>query len=217
MERFISGTLGKRMIGWEEILEGGLPEDATVMSWKGTECGAKAAATGHDVVMASMADGLYLCAAQGADEVEPAAMGGQSYLKDVYDFEPLPKELAPDKKKTCNRYPKHAYGANGRPPENCWNTCSIPEPWLWRKQPGQHPKRKNWDDFLRRLENMQVRLDLKGINYHIPLPEGGIDDQQKSLPEILSCWNLKTAVPCLWSIRQTDQLPTCMLPLCRSG
>ena len=93
------------MIGWEEILEGGLPEDATVMSWKGTECGAKAAATGHDVVMASMADGLYLCAAQGADEVEPAAMGGQSCLKDVYEFEPLPKRVSSGKKKTCNWYP----------------------------------------------------------------------------------------------------------------
>lgn len=93
MERYISGSLGKRMLGWEEILEGGLPDGAAVMSWKGTESGAEAAALHHDIVMASMADGLYLCAAQGADEVEPAAMGGQSLLKDVYEFEPVPECL----------------------------------------------------------------------------------------------------------------------------
>ena len=171
MERFISGTLGKRMIGWEEILEGGLPEDATVMSWKGTECGAKAAATGHDVVMASMADGLYLCAAQGADEVEPAAMGGQSYLKDVYDFEPLPKELAPDKR-------KHVIGTQAclwsewTPSGELLEYMLYPRTMALAETAWTTPEKKNWDDFLRRLENMQVRLDLKGINYHIPLPEG---------------------------------------------
>ena len=171
MERFISGTLGKRMIGWEEILEGGLPEDATVMSWKGTECGAKAAATGHDVVMASMADGLYLCAAQGADEVEPAAMGGQSYLKDVYDFEPLPKELAPDKR-------KHVIGTQAclwsewTPSGELLEYMLYPRTMALAETAWTTPEKKNWDAFLRRLENMQVRLDLKGINYHIPLPEG---------------------------------------------
>lgn len=171
MERFISGTLGKRMIGWEEILEGGLPEDATVMSWKGTECGAKAAATGHDVVMASMADGLYLCAAQGADEVEPAAMGGQSYLKDVYEFEPLPKELSPEKR-------KHVIGTQAclwsewTPSGELLEYMLYPRTVALAETAWTTPEKKNWDDFLRRLENMQVRLDLKGINYHIPLPEG---------------------------------------------
>lgn len=171
MERFISGTLGKRMIGWEEILEGGLPEDATVMSWKGTECGSKAAATGHDVIMASMADGLYLCAAQGADEVEPAAMGGQSYLKDVYAFEPLPEELAPGKR-------KHVIGTQACLWSEWTSSVNLMEYMLYPRLVAlaetawSVPERKNWNDFLRRLENMQVRLDLKGINYHIPIPEG---------------------------------------------
>lgn len=171
MERFISGELGKRMIGWEEILEGGLPDEATVMSWKGTECGAKAASTGHDVVMASMADGLYLCSAQGADEVEPAAMGGQSYLKDVYAFEPVPAELAPDMH-------KHVIGTQAclwsewTPDVDMLEFLLYPRLMAIAEVAWTLPEKKDWADFLRRLDNMQVRLDEKGIGYHIPIPEG---------------------------------------------
>ena len=171
LERFISGTLGKRMIGWEEILEGGLPDEAIVMSWKGTESGAKAAAKGYDVIMASMADGLYFCAAQGADEVEPAAMGGQSYLKDVYDFDPFPKELSLDKR-------KHLIGIQAclwsewTPSGELLEYMLYPRTVALAEIAWTIPEKKNWDDFLRRLENIQVRLDLKGFNYHIPLPEG---------------------------------------------
>lgn len=99
-----------------------------------------------------MADGLYLCAAQGADEVEPAAMGGQSYLKDVYEFEPLPKELAPDKR-------KHVIGTQA-----ClwseWTTSGelleymlYPRTVALAETAWTTPEKKNWDDFLRRLEN----------------------------------------------------------------
>ncbi len=171
MERFISGELGKRMIGWEEILEGGLPDEATVMSWKGTECGAKAASTGHDVVMASMADGLYLCSAQGADEVEPAAMGGQSYLKDVYAFEPVPAELAPDMH-------KHVIGTQAclwsewTPDVDMLEYLLYPRLMAIAEVAWTLPEKKDWANFLRRLDNMQVRLDEKGIGYHIPIPEG---------------------------------------------
>lgn len=171
MEHFISVVLGKRMIGWEEILEGGLPEDATVMSWKGTESGSRAAATDHDVIMASMADGLYLCAAQGADEVEPAAMGGQAYLKDVYEFEPLPEELVSDKR----RYvigTQACLWSEWTPSVNLLEYMLYPRVIALAETAWSVPENRNWNDFLRRLENMQVRLDLKGINYHIPIPEG---------------------------------------------
>lgn len=171
MERFISQELGKRMIGWEEILEGGLPDEATVMSWKGTECGAKAASTAHDVVMASMADGLYLCSAQGADEVEPAAMGGQSYLKDVYAFEPVPAELAPDMRKYVIGT-QACLWSEWTPDVEMLEYLLYPRLMALAEVAWTAPGNKDWDDFQRRLDNMQVRLDLKGIGYHIPMPEG---------------------------------------------
>lgn len=171
MERFISQELGKRMIGWEEILEGGLPDEATVMSWKGTECGAKAASTAHDVVMASMADGLYLCSAQGADEVEPAAMGGQSYLKDVYAFEPVPAALAPDMHKYVIGT-QACLWSEWTPDVEMLEYLLYPRLMALAEVAWTAPDKKNWDDFQRRLDNMQVRLDLKGIGYHIPMPEG---------------------------------------------
>lgn len=171
MEHFISGTLGKRMIGWEEILEGGLPDEATVMSWKGTEGGLKAATSGHDVIMASMADGLYLCDAQGANEVEPAASGNHSYLKNVYEFEPIPKNLASDKI-------KYVIGTQACMWSEWSSSARLLEYMMYPRVVAlaeiawSAPEKKNWNDFLRRLENIQVRLDLKGLNYHIPIPEG---------------------------------------------
>lgn len=171
MERFISQELGKRMIGWEEILEGGLPDEATVMSWKGTECGARAAATAHDVVMASMADGLYLCSAQGAEEVEPAAMGGLSFLKDVYAFEPLPADLAPE----MHRYvigTQACLWSEWTPDVEMLEYLLYPRLMALAEVAWTQPENKDWADFQRRLDNMQVRLDNRGIGYHIPMPEG---------------------------------------------
>jgi hexosaminidase len=172
MEHFISGTLGKRMIGWEEILEGGLPDEAIVMSWKGTEGGLKAATSGHDVIMASMANGLYLCDAQGANEVEPAASGNySSYLKNVYEFEPVPKDLASDKI-------KYVIGTQACMWSEWSSSARLLEYMMYPRVLAlaeiawSVPEKKNWNDFLRRLENIQVRLDLKGFNYHIPMPEG---------------------------------------------
>ena len=171
MERFISQELGKRMIGWEEILEGGLPDEATVMSWKGTECGAKAASTAHNVVMASMADGLYLCSAQGADEVEPAAMGGQSYLKDVYAFDPLPKELDPEMHKYIIGT-QACLWSEWTPDVEMLEYLLYPRLMALAEVAWTAPEKKDWEDFQRRLDNMQVRLDERGIGYHIPIPEG---------------------------------------------
>ncbi len=171
MERYISGSLGKRMLGWEEILEGGLPDGAAVMSWKGTESGAEAAALHHDIVMASMADGLYLCAAQGADEVEPAAMGGQSLLKDVYEFEPVPECL--DKEDRSFVIGTQAcLWSEWTPTAELLEYMLYPRAVALAETAWSQPGNKDWSDFLRRLENIQVRLDLKGINYHIPIPEG---------------------------------------------
>ncbi|HEX9437126.1 MAG TPA: beta-N-acetylhexosaminidase [Candidatus Limnocylindria bacterium] len=85
--------LGRKMIGWDEILEGGLAPHATVMSWRGTEGGIAAARMGHDVVMSPEGD-LYFDHYQGDPASEPLAHGGVTELEDVYRHEPVPAELS---------------------------------------------------------------------------------------------------------------------------
>jgi hexosaminidase len=86
---------GRRFIGWDEILEGGLPEGALVMSWRGLEGGLAAARAGHDVVMTPQAY-VYLDHYQSNDPAEPLAIGGYTPLEKIYSFDPLPAALTPE-------------------------------------------------------------------------------------------------------------------------
>lgn len=97
MERYINSK-GKRIIGWDEILEGGLAPDATVMSWRGVSGGIKAAKMGHDVVMTPDSH-LYFDFYQNNPEVEPRAPRGLTTTKHVYGYEPVPDGLTPDEAK----------------------------------------------------------------------------------------------------------------------
>jgi hexosaminidase len=93
IERFLNAN-GRRLVGWDEILEGGLAPDATVMSWRGTKGGIAAAREGHDVVMCPEND-LYFDHYQGDPATEPLAIGGLTPLEDTYAYEPVPPELSP--------------------------------------------------------------------------------------------------------------------------
>lgn len=95
MENYIQSK-GRRMIGWDEIAEGGLSPSATVMSWTGMENGIKAANTNHDVVMCPI-DYVYIDHYQGYNPFEPQAWGGYNGLHRVYDFPVLPDGIEPDK------------------------------------------------------------------------------------------------------------------------
>lgn len=83
---------GKKIIGWDEILEGGLAPNAAVMSWRGTEGGIAAAKANHHVVM-SPGSHCYFDHYQGEQKTEPLAIGGYTPLETVYDFNPIPTEL----------------------------------------------------------------------------------------------------------------------------
>jgi hexosaminidase len=86
----------RRLVGWDEILEGGLADNAVVMSWRGTQGGIDAARAGHDVVMAPSSH-TYLDYYQAKDQSgEPLAIGGFLPLETVYAFEPVPAELEPE-------------------------------------------------------------------------------------------------------------------------
>ncbi len=91
MEQFLNKN-GRQIIGWDEILEGGLAPNATVMSWRGEEGGIEAAKQKHDVVMTPTTY-CYLDYYQSQNEAEPLAIGGFLPLKKVYNYEPIPEEL----------------------------------------------------------------------------------------------------------------------------
>ncbi|MDQ3519370.1 MAG: beta-N-acetylhexosaminidase, partial [Gemmatimonadota bacterium] len=98
---------GRRLVGWDEILEGGLPPSTTVMSWRGTRGGIAAARQGHDVIMAPSSH-LYFDHYQSRDrEGEPLAIGGFTPIDSVYAFEPVPRDLE-------SRFAHHILGAQGQ-------------------------------------------------------------------------------------------------------
>ena len=95
IEAYLSGK-GRKLLGWDEILDGGIAPNATVMSWRGTEGGIAAARAGHDVVMAPV-DKLYLDYLQTMSPNEPPGRPVQVTLRDVYGFEPVPEVLEADR------------------------------------------------------------------------------------------------------------------------
>ena len=160
----------RRLIGWDETLEGGLAPEATVMSWRGVEGGIEAARQGHDVIM-TPANRTYLDYYQGDPAAEPLAIGGFVSLDSVYAFEPVPGGLAPEQA-------AHVIGAQG----NLW-TEYIPTPALaeymilprllalaevlWSTR-----EARNWDRFVARLPTQFARLDALGAEYRVPEPVG---------------------------------------------
>ena len=81
---------GKKLIGWDEILEGGLAPSATVMSWRGEDGGIQSANMGHDVIMTPGSGGLYIDHYQGDPKIEPVAICCYAPLEKVYNYNPDP-------------------------------------------------------------------------------------------------------------------------------
>jgi hexosaminidase len=107
MEKFLNSH-GKQIIGWDEILEGGLAPNATVMSWRGERGGIEAAQMGHDAIMTPVSH-CYFDYYQSKNPGEPVAIGGFAPVEKVYHYDPVPKEL--DQEKV-----HHILGAQG----NVW-------------------------------------------------------------------------------------------------
>ncbi|MHC1708547.1 MAG: beta-N-acetylhexosaminidase [Bacteroidales bacterium] len=162
IEKFLNAK-GRKIIGWDEILEGGLAPDATVMSWRGMEGGIEAARQGHDVIM-TPGSHCYFDHFQADPSYEPLAIGGFTNLKKVYSFEPVPPELNETEA-------KHILGAQG----NLWSEylekgshviyMAYPRAIALSEINWSPVKSRNWTNFVERLENHFHRLDYKGVNY----------------------------------------------------
>ena len=168
MEAFLA-TKGKKIIGWDEILEGGIADNAAVMSWRGHSGGIQAANMGHDVVMTPHSF-VYLDYYQSKYN-EPLSIGGMLPLEKVYSIDIMPPEIAEDKR-------HHIIGAQ----TNLWTEyigdekhveymafprlAALAEA-LWTPR-----ARLDYDDFARRMSAHYARYDAMDLNYRVPYPSG---------------------------------------------
>jgi len=163
MDTFLTAR-GRRMIGWDEILEGGLAENATVMSWRGMDGGIAAAKANHDVVMAPGSH-TYFDHYQSRDKTkEPLAIGGFTPSDSVYAFEPVPPQLTPDEA-------KHVLGAQAQlwaeymPIAKHVEDMAYPRMVALSEVLWSSKARRDFTDFTGRLPTHLARLDALDVNY----------------------------------------------------
>lgn len=170
MEKYLA-TKGKKIIGWDEILEGGLAPSATVMSWRGEDGGIAAALMDHTVIMTPGGNGMYLDAYQGDSKIEPVTIGGYTLLEKTYSYDPIPDTLVAMGKSNYilgvqgNTWSEYMYDETKR------DYMVFPRILAVAEIGWTNLDRKDYKDFERRIENAYVRLDGHAINYHIPQPE----------------------------------------------
>ena len=161
MEKYINSK-GKKIIGWDEILDGGLAPNATVMSWRGESGGIKAAQMGHEVIMAPNAN-LYFDHYQSKKEGEPVAIGGFTPIEEVYNYNPIPEELNENEK-------KYIIGAQANVWTEYMKTSEHVEYMVFPRilalsEVLWSSNRTNFTEFKLRAENYFKRLDELDINY----------------------------------------------------
>ncbi|MQY15766.1 Beta-hexosaminidase [Streptomyces sp. RB5] len=167
-DRWLAGR-GRRLVGWDEILEGGLAEGATVSSWRGYAGGIAAAQSGHDVVMCPEQQ-VYLDHRQAPGDQEPSPIGYVRTLRDVYRFEPVPPQLTEDEA-------RHVLGTQA----NVWTETMEDRrrvdyqafPRLaafaevaWSRLPA--PDERDFAGFEQRMSAHYARLDALGVEYRPP-------------------------------------------------
>ena len=150
---------GKKLIGWDEILEGGIAPEATVMSWRGIKGGIEAAKMGHDVVMTPTTF-AYLDYQQGEQQLNLRCMQA-CRLKKCYSFEPVPEGVDA----------KYILGGQG----NLWTEQIVtlrhaeymtwPRGWALAEDFWSPNASKNWTNFIQRVEKQFDRAEIAGINY----------------------------------------------------
>ncbi len=170
---------GKKLIGWDEILDGGISPDATVMSWRGIKGGIEAARLGHNVVM-SPTTFVYLDYVQGEHTVDPPIYGSLR-LQKSYSFEPVPEGVDA----------KYILGGQG----NLWTEhvptlryaeyMTYPRAWALAEVYWSPKESRNWDSFINRVENQFERSDVSEVNYskaiYDPIIQTSLKDGKLSL------------------------------------
>ncbi len=180
IETYLNGK-GRQIIGWDEILEGGLAPKAKVMSWRGVEGGISAAEQKHDVVMTPTSH-CYFDYYQNEHADEPLAIGGYLPLKKVYAYDPIPRSLEPE-------FIPYILGAQG----NVWTEymktedqveyMAIPRMLAMSEVVWTDKDLKSYDDFIMRLEHVNERLRMLDYNFanHLYEIEGNVNVTNDSM------------------------------------
>lgn len=200
-------TKGKKLLGWDEILEGGIAPEATVMSWRGIEGGIEAAKLGHNVVM-TPSPYVYIDFMQSDRTLEPPIYATLR-LKKCYDFEPIPEGvdskfiLGGQANLWTEGIPTLAYAEYMTYPR-CWALSEV----YWSPK-----EKKNWEKFVTKMENHFDRADLAGINYARSAYDAAIKPSMKDGKLIVE---LEAEIPNLtihYSI--DDTVPSKFSPVCK--
>ena len=161
IEKFLNKH-DRQIIGWDEILEGGLAPNATVMSWRGIKGGIKAAKQHQDVIMTPTSH-LYLDYYQANPKTEPLAIGNFTPLTQTYSYDPIPEELSEEEA-------QYILGAQG----NIWTEymhsgekveyMAYPRASALAEITWSPKEKRSWDDFWKRLQTQFDRFEILGVN-----------------------------------------------------
>ncbi|WP_162996442.1 family 20 glycosylhydrolase [Mucilaginibacter celer] len=191
IEKFINSK-GRSIIGWDEILEGGLAPNATVMSWQGEEGGINAARQHHNVIMTPQTTGNYFDHYQSGSPQEPISFGRYATLQETYNYDPVSKQLTTDEQ-------KYVIGTQG----NLWTEYVptvaklqyqiMPRVFALSEVAWSKPENKSYTDFSEvRLAKHFARLDAMNYNYRVPTALTTIDTMVVG-PHFV--YTLKSVVP----------------------
>jgi hexosaminidase len=176
IEKYINSK-GRSIIGWDEILEGGLAPNATVMSWRGVAGGIAAAKLNHNVIMTPGSNGLYVDHAQSKSADEPVNIGGMSPYTVIYKYDPIPAELSADQKKFIEGVQANLWT------EYVENTAKVeyqvlPRMFALSEIAWSPLDRKDLKNFTEeRVPLHLARLDQTNTNFWVPTPIGQSDQQ----------------------------------------
>jgi hexosaminidase len=165
MEKFLNEN-NRRLIGWDEILEGGLAPNAAVMSWRGEAGGIAAARQGHDVVMAPYSH-TYFDYYQADPENEPLAIGGLLTIDTVYAYDPVPDELNEQQRNHILGVQAQVWTEYIPTPEKV-EYMAFPRACALAEIAWTPADRKDYEAFYTRLIHHLKRLDLMDVNYRKP-------------------------------------------------
>jgi len=180
IEKFLNAK-GRQIIGWDEILEGGLAPNAAVMSWRGEEGGIAAAKSGHQVVM-SPGSHMYLDHGQGDPDAEPLNIGGYLTLEKVYSYNPTPAELSDEEA-------QYIMGAQANvwteylPTEDSREYMVFPRISALSEVVWSGEEHKDWASFKARIPRQLERYSYKGINYSTSIYNAEINEKYDALSE----------------------------------
>ena len=193
IEKYLNSK-GRKIIGWDEILEGGLAPNATVMSWRGETGGIEAASSGHYAIM-TPGEVLYFNRYQDLAEIDYQAEGGYLPLEAVYQYDPVPDSLPAEYHHYILGAQANVWTENLKTPGQVENMV-LPRLCALAELTWSNSSDKNLDDFLRRLDSQYRLWDQMNIKYHIPYVSG-IDREIKFIHTL--------------TLEMANPIPTCRI------